>query len=131
MPKIYLVEIALLVILPFTLHLRIPGLILLLVLSLITSILNSPIQLHFLTVAEQDYPQSIVLASSLNSIFFNFGISLGSATSSTMVDLVGVHNISFGAAVFAIVALTMVALLNRAIKRHSLANRLNENHGIG
>ncbi|RRG10844.1 MAG: MFS transporter [Lactobacillus sp.] len=126
MPKVYILEIALLFILPFTLHLAIFGLVVLLVLSLITSVLNSPIQLHFLNVAEQDYPQSIVLASSLNSIFFNFGISLGSATSSTMVDVAGVHNISFGAGVFALIALVMVVLLNRAIKRHQQASRSHD-----
>lgn len=126
MPKVYILEIALLFILPLTLHLAIFGLVVLLVLSLITSVLNSPIQLHFLNVAEQDYPQSIVLASSLNSIFFNFGISLGSATSSTMVDVAGVHNISFGAGVFALIALVMVVLLNRAIKRHQQASRSHD-----
>jgi Arabinose efflux permease len=126
MPKVYILEIALLFILPFTLHLAIFGLVVLLVLSLITSVLNSPIQLHFLNVAEQDYPQSIVLASSLNSIFFNFGISLGSATSSTMVDVAGVHNISFGAGVFALIALVMVVLLNRAIKRYQQASRSHD-----
>lgn len=126
MPKVYILEIALLFVLPFTLHLAIFGLVVLLVLSLITSVLNSPIQLHFLNVAEQDYPQSIVLASSLNSIFFNFGISLGSATSSTMVDVAGVHNISFGAGVFALIALVMVVLLNRAIKRHQQASRSHD-----
>lgn len=126
MPKVYILEIALLFILPFTLHLAIFGLVVLLVLSLITSVLNSPIQLHFLNVAEQDYPQSIVLASSLNSIFFNFGISLGSATSSTIVDVAGVHNISFGAGVFALLALVMVVLLNRAIKRHQQASRSHD-----
>lgn len=126
MPKVYILEITLLFILPFTLHLAIFGLVVLLVLSLITSVLNSPIQLHFLNVAEQDYPQSIVLASSLNSIFFNFGISLGSATSSTMVDVAGVHNISFGAGVFALIALVMVVLLNRAIKRHQQASRSHD-----
>lgn len=126
MPKVYILEIALLFILPFTLHLAIFGLVVLLVLSLITSVLNSPIQLHFLNVAEQDYPQSIVLASSLNSIFFNFGISLGSATSSTMVDVAGVHNISFGAGIFALIALVMVVLLNRAIKRHQQASRSHD-----
>jgi predicted MFS family arabinose efflux permease len=126
MPKVYILEIALLFILPLTLHLAIFGLVVLLVLSLITSVLNSPIQLHFLNVAEQDYPQSIVLASSLNSIFFNFGISLGSATSSTMVDVAGVHNISFGAGVFALLALVMVVLLNRAIKRHQQASRSHD-----
>lgn len=126
MPKVYILEIALLFILPLTLHLAIFGLVVLLVLSLITSVLNSPIQLHFLNVAEQDYPQSIVLASSLNSIFFNFGISLGSATSSTMVDVAGVHNISFGAGVFALIALVMVVLLNRAIKPHQQASRSHD-----
>ncbi len=85
MPRFYVADVILLALLPFGLNNKIVGLAFLLVLSLIVTILNSPIQIHFLNIAEQDYPQSAVLASSLNSIFFNFGISLGSATASGML----------------------------------------------
>jgi predicted MFS family arabinose efflux permease len=94
------------------------GMAIILLLTLIVTVLNSPIQLHFLNTAEDDYPQSLVLASSLSSIFFNFGISLGSATASVMVGVVGLDKISIGAAIYAAVALVLLFMLIRAINHH-------------
>lgn len=121
MPRFYVADIVLLMLLPMALANKVAGLAILLVLTLIITILNSPIQIHFLNLAEREYPQSIVLASSLNSIFFNFGISLGSATSSLMMANVGLKWISVGAAVFALISLVLAILLNRAVKRRKIA----------
>lgn len=121
MPRFYVADIVLLMLLPMALASKPAGLAILLVLTLIITILNSPIQIHFLNLAEREYPQSIVLASSLNSIFFNFGISLGSATSSLMMANVGMKWISVGAAVFALISLVLAILLNRAVKRRKIA----------
>lgn len=121
MPRFYVADIVLLMLLPMALASKPAGLAILLVLTLIITILNSPIQIHFLNLAEREYPQSIVLASSLNSIFFNFGISLGSATSSLMMANVGLKWISVGAAVFALISLVLAILLNRAVKRRKIA----------
>jgi len=90
----------------------------LLAMSLIVTIINSPIQIHFLNIAEEEYPQSTVLGSSLNSIFFNFGISLGSATASGLLGTVGLNNISLGAAGYAGISLILALVLNRVIKQH-------------
>lgn len=116
MPKFYVADIVLLLLMPFGLKNKITGMAIILILTLIVTVLNSPIQLHFLNIAESDYPQSLVLASSLSSIFFNFGISLGSATASSMVGIVGLDKISVGAAVYAAISLLFVYLLNKAIK---------------
>ncbi|WP_288531994.1 MFS transporter, partial [uncultured Secundilactobacillus sp.] len=70
MPLFYIADIMLLLVFPLTMGVNILGLGFLLILTLIVTIINSPIQIHFLNIAEQDYPQSLVLASSLNSIFF-------------------------------------------------------------
>lgn len=121
MPRFYVADIVLLALLPFALGNKVAGLAILLILTLIITILNSPIQIHFLNVAEREYPQSIVLASSLNSIFFNFGISLGSATSSLMMSHVGLKWISLGAAVFALISLILALMLNRSVKRRKVA----------
>lgn len=120
MPLVFIAEVVLLILLPFSLGVKLVGLLLLLTLT--TSLLNSPIQIHFLSVAERDYPQSLLLASSLNSIFFNFGISIGSATASSLVHSVGVANISFGGAFYAVIALILVLLLNRSIANRQQAN---------
>lgn len=116
MPAFYLADIVLLALLPWSLQLKATGLSSLLVLSLIVTIINAPIQLHFLNVAERDYPQALVLASSLNSIFFNFGISLGSATAGLMVTHAGLANISLASAVYAVLALCLLVFLNHALR---------------
>ncbi len=79
MPKVYLCQLALLIALPFLLTIPILGTIDIMLLGLTVYLINSPIQLHVLEIAEASFPQSLVLASSLNSIFANFGIALGSA----------------------------------------------------
>ncbi|WP_024855432.1 MFS transporter [Levilactobacillus brevis] len=121
MTRFYVADVCLLSLLPVALNSKIIGLGVLLALSLIVTILNSPIQIHFLNIAEQDYPQSAVLASSLNSIFFNFGISLGSATASGMLGTVGLTHISWGAAGYAAISLVLAVMLNRVIKHHQAA----------
>lgn len=122
MPRFYVVDVILLAALPVGLASKFGGLGILLVLSLIVTIINSPIQIHFLNIAEEEYPQSTVLASSLNSIFFNFGISLGSATASGMLGMVGLNHISWGAAVYAAISLVLAVLLNQVIKQHRRQN---------
>jgi len=122
-PKYYVVNTIFLVFLPLALSTKATGLTLLLMISLIVTIFNTPVQIHFLNVAERDYPQSLVLASSLYSIFFNFGISLGSATSSVLVGTVGLRNISLGSAVYAVISLSLIIALNRAIKAKKQASK--------
>lgn len=118
MPRFYVADIVLLLLLPFALGSQLLGMAFLLVLTLIVTLLNSPIQIHFLNLAEQEYLQSTVLASSLNSIFFNFGISLGSATASGLLGVVGLKRISWGAAVFGVISLVLAIILNQVIRQH-------------
>lgn len=122
MPRFYIADVILLAVLPVGLAFKFGGLGILLVLSLIVTIINSPIQIHFLNIAEEEYPQSTVLASSLNSIFFNFGISLGSATASGLLGVVGLNHISWGAAVYAAISLVLAVILNQVIKQHRRQN---------
>ncbi|WP_261810574.1 MFS transporter [Levilactobacillus humaensis] len=124
MPRFYIADIILLAVLPFALGSKVLGLGILLVMSLIVTVINSPIQIHFLNIAEEEYPQSTVLASSLNSIFFNFGISLGSATASGMLGTVGLRYISWGAAVYAAISLGLALTLNRVIRWHRQTSSL-------
>jgi predicted MFS family arabinose efflux permease len=73
-------------------------------------------QVHFLGVAEKDYPQSLVLASSLSSIFFNFGISLGSATAAALLGIIGLKNISLIAFGYALMTFILIVILNKILK---------------
>ena len=76
-------------------------------------LINSPLQLHIMGVAERDYPQSLVLASSLNSIFSNLGISLGSAAGGLVVANLGLNSVGIGGAVFVAFALIATIMLNK------------------
>lgn len=97
---------------PFVFNFSWPGALLLTLVIFTMPLINSPIQLFFLQIAEKDYPQSIVLASSLNSIFSNFGIALGSATGGVIVSNLSLDAVGPGGAVYAVVALGLVLWLN-------------------
>lgn len=84
-------------------------------------LINSPIQLHVLEIAEASFPQSLVLASSLNSIFANFGIALGSAAGSLIVQFSGTKYVGPGGAVFTLMTLILLIALNRHVRRQTVA----------
>ncbi|NVY96568.1 MFS transporter [Lactobacillus sp. DCY120] len=75
------------------------GAIMLLALSMYLN--NSPIQMHFMTLAEQKYPQALVFASSFNSICANLGIALGSAAGSWTFKSWGLAQVGPVGAIFA------------------------------
>lgn len=70
-------------------------------------------QLMFLDIAEKDYPQSLDLASSLNSIFANIGISLGSFTASTAVQFTSLNHLGYVGAVYGILATILIIVLSK------------------
>lgn len=123
MPAIYLAQFILLMVMPITFNFSGAGVLVLMLLIISMPLLNSPIQIEFLQVAERDYPQSIVLASSLNSIFSNFGIALGSATGGLVVTHLGMSAVGPGGAVYALVTFILVIWLNR-LNRPQLKNKL-------
>lgn len=73
---------------------------------------GSSTQLMFLDIAEREYPQSLDLASSLNSIFANIGISLGSLTASTAVQFTSMHNLGYVGSIYGILATVLVLILS-------------------
>lgn len=75
---------------------------------------GSSTQLMYLDIAEKEYPQSLDLASSLNSIFANIGISLGSFTASATVSIVSLKNLGYVAAVYCVIATILVFTLSRS-----------------
>jgi len=118
MPKFYIADIILLLLMPMAMGNKVTGFGLFLVLTLIISVVNSPIQIHFLDVAEADYPQATLLASSLNAIFFNIGISVGSATASVVLVRGGLLSLGYGATIFAGLSLITAIILNRVNASH-------------
>lgn len=119
MPFVYFSQVVLFILMIFLPHVKWLGLLLILILGITMYLLNAPVQVHFFSVAEKEYPQSLVLSSSLNSIFFNFGISLGSATGGILVANRGLIAIGPGASGFAFLAIITSILLNKEIARHN------------
>ncbi|GAX01929.1 MFS transporter [Secundilactobacillus silagei] len=117
LPKYYVADLVILMLLPETLNHEVVGFSALLILTMIVTLLSAPLQVYLLEIAENDYPQALVLASSLSSIFFNFGISLGSATASVMFDVMGLKDLSLGSAIYAVISLALIITLNRLIKK--------------
>lgn len=91
----------------------------LIIMGLTMYLLNSPMQIFYLAVAEQDYPQSMVLASSLISIFNNVGIAVGSATGGLLVNNLGLKSLGYSGAVYMIFALGILIVLNHVRKSMS------------
>ena len=74
---------------------------------------GSSTQLMFLDIAEKEYPQSLDLASSLNSLFANIGISLGSFTASQAVAFLPMRNLGYVGAVYGLAATILVLVLSK------------------
>ncbi|MCH4170840.1 MAG: MFS transporter [Lactobacillus sp.] len=116
-PWLYISELVIYLGLAAALNVQWLGLLFLMSISFTMSVLGSPIQIHFLNLAEAEYPAALVLASSLQSIFFNFGISSGSAVGGIIAANVGFDYLGYGAGVFALIALIFILLLNRRNKQ--------------
>lgn len=84
---------------------------------------GSSTQLMFLDIAEKEYPQSLDLASSLNSIFANIGISLGSFTASQAVHFTTMNRLGYVGALYGLLAtLLVIALSHHYRVQHFPAN---------
>lgn len=110
---IYILQSVLFFFLPVLSQSKAGGTIVIMLLGVSMYLLNSPIQMHFFAVAEKEYPESIVFVSSFNSIFFNFGISMGSFLGSLIVDHIGLRYVGIGSGALAIITMLLLLLLNR------------------
>ncbi|MDO4902796.1 MAG: MFS transporter [Limosilactobacillus sp.] len=74
---------------------------------------GSSTQLMFLDIAEKEYPHALDLASSLNSIFANIGISLGSFTAAEAVHFTSMRNLGYVGSVYALLATLLIFALSK------------------
>ncbi|KRM59948.1 major facilitator superfamily protein [Secundilactobacillus malefermentans DSM 5705 = KCTC 3548] len=121
MPQVYIGQFVLLLIMPLAFLYSWVGVLVLMLLITSMPLLGSPIQILFLQVAEEAYPQSIVLASSLNSIFSNFGIALGSATGGVLVSSIGMNSVGPGGAIYTVITFGLTVWLIRLNKKSKAA----------
>ncbi len=119
MVSVFILQGISLVVLPFLFNFKWVALLDLLILAFTMYLLNSPIQIFYMGIAETAYPQSMVLSSSFNSIFSNLGIAIGSATGGTLVSSLGLHSLGLGGAIYTIAALSVLLILNHYLANHN------------
>lgn len=120
MPYVFLLQFILLASLPFLLANKFWGLLSVMTLGISMYLINSPSEMFYLQIAEKKYPQSLVLASSFNSIFANVGIALGSGIGSLLYVKTGLVGIGPGGAIFALLALLVNIGLNTLLKKPAI-----------
>lgn len=91
----YLVEAAVLFILPTAVGYPVAGMAVLVCFGLLVYIMNSPTQVHLLELASRDYPQSLMFASALNPSVFNIGIAIGAYVGGLAFDAFGLSSIGY------------------------------------
>ena len=113
LPVFFAAQAALFAALPFLLAWRLTGLAGLFAMGLLMYLLNTPVQVHALRLAEADYPAAASLCASVQPVSYNFGIAIGSFTGSIVQEHGDFRMLGFPAAVFALLALWQ----NRAVLR--------------
>ncbi|MCZ9313757.1 MAG: MFS transporter [Methanocorpusculum sp.] len=109
----FVVQMVMLAVLPLLLGFPAAGFAAILVLGVLMYLMNASIQLHFLDVAAQDYPDAVNLASSVSPVSFNVGIGLGALLGSVVVNAVGLREVGYCGAVLAAGAVAAAVLLTR------------------
>ena len=89
--------------------------------GLLMYLLNTPAQMHALSLAEQDYPFASSLCASVQPVSYNFGIAIGSFIGSAVQEGWGFRPLGLPAAMFALAALGLNLLLLRANGRRTAA----------
>ena len=116
LPLIYVIQTVCLLLLPIATHNLVSGGLVLFILGVVMYLLNSPLQMHFLKIATRDHPACVNLASSLISVFFNFGIAAGSAMGGVIVKYAGLRFVGIGGAIPGIGAIICAVILLQIMK---------------
>lgn len=111
LPLISLACLILLLVMGLSFHLPLLGITLLCLICLVLGMPGSILQVMFLNVADRDYPAAMNLASSLNPICTNIGVSVGSFTASIAVNFVAISQIGYIGAIFAIISTVGAVML--------------------
>ena len=85
--------------------------------GLLMYLLNTPVQVHSLGLAEAEYPAAASLCASVQPVSYNFGIAAGSFAGSLVQDAWGLRLLGVPAAVFALLSLWQCRELLRSIQR--------------
>lgn len=111
MPVISTACLVLLLLMGSAFHLSWLGIVLLCLICFVLGMPGSILQVMFLNVAERDHPAAMSLASSLNPICTNIGVSIGSLVAAISVSFVPVSQIGYVGAIFALVGVVCTMML--------------------
>ena len=111
MPLISTACLALLLLMGLAFRLSWPGIALLCLICFILGMPGSILQVMFLNVAERDYPEAMSLASSLNPICTNVGVSIGSLVAAISVNLMPVSQVGYVGVLFALIGVICTMML--------------------
>ena len=117
LPWAFAAQTALFALLPLLLGHLVTGLAGIFAMGLLMYLLNTPAQMHALTLAERDYPFAASLCASVQPVSYNFGIAAGSFIGSAVQEGWGFRALGAPAAVSALAALGLNLLLLRACRR--------------
>lgn len=91
----YILEAAVLFILPTAVAGPVTGMAVLICFGLLVYIMNAPVQVHLLELSSRDYPESMTFASALNPSMFNIGIAIGSFIGGIVFDTFGLSSLGY------------------------------------
>ena len=111
MPQISIACLVLLLVMGLAFHLSWLGIALLCLICLVLGMPGSILQVMFLNVADRDYPEAMSLASSLNPICTNIGVSVGSLVAAISVNFVPISQVGYIGAIFALIGVVGTAML--------------------
>lgn len=117
LPVFFAAQVLLFAVLPLLLVNRWLGLTGLFAMGLLMYLLNTPVQVHSLGLAEAEYPAAASLCASVQPVSYNFGIAVGSFAGSLVQDAWGLRLLGVPAAVFALLSLWQCRGLLRSIQR--------------
>jgi DHA1 family inner membrane transport protein len=111
MPQISVACLIMLFLMGIAFHLSWLGIILLCLICFVLGMPGSILQVMFLNVAERDYPEAMSLASSLNPICTNVGVSIGSLVAAISVNFMPVGQVGYVGAIFALIGVICTLML--------------------
>ena len=111
MPQVSAACLILLLVMGLAFHLSWMGIALLCLICFVLGMPGSILQVRFLNVADRDYPEAISLASSLNPICTNVGVSVGSLVASISVNFVPISQVGYIGAIFALIGVVGTKML--------------------
>ena len=119
LPLFFAAQVLLFAVLPLLLVNRWLGLVGLFAMGLLMYLLNTPVQVHSLGLAEAEYPAAASLCASVQPVSYNFGIAAGSFAGSLVQDAWGLRLLGVPAAVFALLSLWQCKGLLKSIRLRS------------